>query len=427
MTKRLVRLAAVLAAAMLCAVPLWAAQQTKPLVYWGWEYTVECLKANMDEFARAHPEIKVVFKTLSPADIYVKLPSALSSGIGVPDVVAVEDSHLPAVISTGGVLDLTAQAAAYQPAFNAFKWANCAPGGRIYAIPWDSGPVAVFYRRDVFRQAGLPEEPDRVAKLLETWEDFCLAARTVKEKTGAAMLPLAANSNDGRFFEMLLQQQGLGYFDDKGRVAVEDPRSLRALELLGRLYKDGLTHDSQPWTPPWQEALRDGRTATVIGGAWMDSFLRGWIAPQTAGQWGVAPLPGWTKGNGTRTSNDGGSALIIPKRAKQTEAAWTFVQFMMARKESQLNMMKKFDSFPALTAAYSDPYFAEPVPFYANQPVRKLFAELVRQVRPWPYTEYYALANNACSAEIQAYLSGAKSAKAALASAAAAIRARMGK
>ena len=406
-----------------------AAGEAATITVWGWVYAVDCLKANLEEFTKANPQIKVVFKTVAPADIYLRLPTALANGIGLPDVVVLEDSHVAPMISTGGLLDLTARVAPYRAKFNVYKWAAVSSGGRVYAMPWDSAPVALFYRRDLFAAAGLPSAPEEVARLLATWEDYYRAVNTIKEKTGAYALPLSGPRNDGRLFEILLQQQGGGYFDERGRVILDDSRGsgLKTLEFLGRLYKEGLAHESVPWEDPWYTAIREGKVATLIGGAYLESFLRNWIAPNAAGLWGVVPLPRWAQGEGARTAGDGGTSLAIPKRSPRTEAAWAFVRFMLARPASQLNMLKKYDSFPALEETYKDPYFQRPLPFYADQPVLGLFAELAREVPPWHYTVDYATANSLCSAEIQAYLMGSKDAKAALAAAASAIRAKTGR
>lgn len=401
------------------------AKDGKKLVVWGWIYSIDCLKTNMDDFSKAYPDIEVNFRNLAPGQIYLNLPPVLASGVGLPDVVVLEDSHLPAMISTGGLTDLSARAAVYRSRFNAFKWAAVSSGsGRVYAMPWDSAPVAVFYRRDIFARAGLPSAPEEVAALLATWEDYLAAAKTIKEKTGAYMLPFAATKNDGRFFEMLLQQQGLGYFNKNGAVAVDNPQAVRTLEFIGRLYREGLTHESVAWEDPWYAAIRKGEVATVITGVHFDSFLRNWIAPQTSGLWGIVPLPAWAGGAGARTSNDGGTSLAIPKRAKQAEAAWEFVRFMLTRKESQLNMMKAQEAFPALEDVYDDPFFSEPSPFYGGQAPLKIFADLARQIPPWYYTEDYPTANSICSAEIQSFLAGNKDAGAALLAAAKAIRAK---
>ncbi|NLG83053.1 MAG: hypothetical protein GX493_00275 [Firmicutes bacterium] len=100
---------------------------------------------------------------------------------------------------------------------------------------------------------------------------------------------------------------------------------------------------------------------------------------------------------------------------------------MFTRPASQLNMLKKYDSFPALEETYKDPYFQQPLPFYADQPVFKLLAELAKEIPPWYYAEDYTTANSLCSMEIQAYLMGSKDAKTALAAAVSTIRARTGR
>ncbi|NLG83734.1 MAG: extracellular solute-binding protein, partial [Firmicutes bacterium] len=313
MTKRVLPIALIFAVAF----SAWGAQpaaETTTITVWGWVYAVDCLKANLSEFSHAYPEIKVVFKVLAPADIYLRLPPALTNGIGLPDVVVLEDSHVAPMAVTGGLLDLTSRVAPYRAKFNAYKWTAVSSGGRVYAMPWDSAPVVLFYRRDLFAAAGLPSSPGEVAPLLATWEDYYRTMKIIKEKTGAYALPLSGPRNDGRLFEILLQQQGGGYFDERGRLILDDPRALKSLEFLGRLYKEGLTHESVPWEDPWYAAIREGKVATLIGGAYLESFLRNWIAPDAVGLWGMVPLPRWARNEGARTAGDGGTSLAIPKR-----------------------------------------------------------------------------------------------------------------
>jgi ABC-type glycerol-3-phosphate transport system substrate-binding protein len=375
----------------------------------------------MEEFTKAHPDIKVEFKVKSPAEIYQKLPSAITSGVGAPDVCALEGSYVPQIALTGGLLDITGRAQPYLDKFNAFKWADAMKNGRILAMPWDSGPVGVWYRRDIFEKAGYPSDPDSVAKLLDTWDDYYQVAKTIKEKTGAYMFALNGAQNDARVFELLMQQQRLGYFDARGKVVLENPQSIKTLEFLGRMFKEGLTQDTQAWTDPWYAGISEERVATIIEAVWMGGFIK-WKADKTGGKWGVVPLPAWVKDRGARTSNNGGSALVVLKQSKQADAAWTFIHFMLARKESQVNMMKQLDCFPSLEEAYNDPFFSQPDPFFADQPYLKLFADLARTIPQWYYTQDYNQANALCSVEIQAYFMGKQDAGTALAKAAANIR-----
>ena len=55
----------------------------------------------------------------------------------------------------------------------------------MYAMPWDSGPVVMFYRRTSLNKR--PAEPHEVEELIQTFEDYYEAAKIIKEKTSVYM------------------------------------------------------------------------------------------------------------------------------------------------------------------------------------------------------------------------------------------------
>src|SRR5260370_32146606 len=100
-------------------------------------------------------------------------------------------------------------------------------------MPWDIGPIVTYYRRDVFKAAGLSDAPEDVDKMVGTWDDYLKTCQTIKQKTGDACFPLSLANNDARFYEAMLWQQGLGYVNDKGEVTVDSAANVATLEKLG--------------------------------------------------------------------------------------------------------------------------------------------------------------------------------------------------
>ncbi|WP_123041108.1 ABC transporter substrate-binding protein [Cohnella candidum] len=366
----------------------------------GWDYIQKSLSAVLPEFNKEYPNIKVNFKVAPPADHYKKLTLDLSSGQGAGDVVAIEIQNLPQYMELGALEDLSEDINAYRDKFNKYKVESATLDGKVYAMPIDSGPVGVYYRRDVFEKAGLPSDPDSVAKQLATWDSYLETAKIIKDKAGVAMLPLAGSTNDARMFQILMQQQGDWYFDKNGATAVNNDKTKKVLTLFDNLWKNGYAMDVQDWTDGWYAALKDGKVATIPAAVWMGGFLKSFIAPDTAGKWGVVPLPVWEQ-DGARTSNDGGSYLAIPSQSKNKEAARAFVNFMLTKDASQIALFKATDSFPSLETTYSDPYFAEKDPYFADQPYRQLFADLADEILPVNYTGKYSEANALTMTELQ--------------------------
>jgi len=399
------------------------AQKKTTLTVWCWQYQKGCIDTVLQDFYKANPGIEIQFRILNPGDLYQNLLLALSAGEGAPDITAVESSHLARYVEMEGLADITDNAKRYYHMFNRYKWADATKDGKIYAMPWDSGPVALYYRRDIFEKAGYKSDPDSIAKLLNTWEDYYKVAKVIKDKTGAYMFSHAKANNDGRTFEMLLWQQRLWYFDKNGKVTIDHPLAVKTLEYLGRFWKENLTEDTQPWTPGWYAGIKDGKVATIIGAVWMGGFMYGWIAPDAVGKWGVVPLPVW-RATDVRTANDGGSNLAITVQCKDKESAWKFIEFITARKESQVAAWRKDDSFPSFEPAYSDPIATEPSPYFGGQAYRKVFVDLVKQIPPIAYTKDYTEANSILTAEIATYATGKKTASQALKDAATRIRQR---
>lgn len=405
-------------------LPLGAHGQAAPsttITVWAWKGADDALKAIEPEFNAAYPDIAIDWTEYPPADQYRNALLAISAGSGAPDVLLLENSHLAQFVALGGLADITDRVQPYLGLMNQFKWAEATLNGRYYAMPWDSGPVGVFYRRDVFQNAGL--DPSTI----NTWDDFLSAAMTIKSRTGVPMWQQSRAANDARLFEMLLWQQGLGYVDTDGHVTIDSPDAVRTLEYIGGFWQDGLALDQQAFSNDWFDAQNKGSVATVPEAVWMGTILKRDTLPEAYGHWGVFALPAWIPG-GVRASNDGGSALTIPDQSQHKDAAWAFIEFALGRDDSQLKMYAAQDLFPALETTYSDVLFQTPDPFYGNQNTRQLFADIVKQVpQAGIYSADYSEMNSITASEIQKYAQGQVTAQQALANAAQLIRERTGR
>ncbi|MEX2542048.1 MAG: sugar ABC transporter substrate-binding protein [Trueperaceae bacterium] len=391
------------------------------LEIWVWEGPLEALQALDAEFQEFYPNIELEYVARPTTDTYQQIQLAAVAG-GAPDVSLIENSHLRQFAELGILSDLTEQVEPYVPLMNEFKWDEARVDGRYYALPWDSGPVVLFYRRDVFEQAGVD------AASIETWEDYYQAAKVIKEKTGVPMWQQATARNTGRTFETLMWQRGLGYLDADGNVILDqEPEIREILEFMDRFWDEDLAVDVEEWTDPWYRNFADGGVASHPGAVWMGTFFKSWIAPDAGGNWGVMRLPAWEAG-GSQASNDGGSSLAIFAESDQQEAAWAYVEFHLGRTESQLEMYRQFDLFPSLATTYDAALFSEPDPYYGDQAVREIFAEVVQEIpEAGVYSADYAEMNSLMSAELQRFAAGDQTAEEALARAAREIRSRTGR
>ena len=366
------------------------------ITVWGWKAGIDAMTnaGLLDRFAEKYPGVEVEIVVYDNNSIYQKLPLAIQSGTGAPDIAFVENSHLAKYVALGGLTDLTDKVTPYVDKMNAYKWADAIKDGSYYAMPWDSGPVVLYYRRDVFEAAGLSSDPESVSELVATWEDYFNTCQIIKEQTGCDCFANNKANNYARLYEMILWQQGLGYYDANGNVTVDSAENIATLEMMKKFWDANLASDQLEWSDGWYAEMASTTidkkpVATLLEAAWMGAFLKGWIATGTEGKWGVALMPAMEAGQ-ARSSNDGGTSLVIPDQSENKDAAWAFVEFMLGDVDSQVAIFTAGDIFPALEAAYDDPIFQEADPFFGDQTVRETYIDVVKEIPVgYVYGPYY--------------------------------------
>ncbi|WP_431896184.1 ABC transporter substrate-binding protein [Nonomuraea sp. bgisy101] len=346
---------------------------------WSFDVGAKALQRLAPEFMKLHPGVKVEVTDVGYDNVYDKITVGLQSGSGLPDVVHLEDERVSAYAKNfpNGLVDLAPVAGKYKSDFDPAKWQTASgPGGKLYALPWDSAPVGLFYRRDYFEQAGVKAED------VTTWDELVTAGLRVKAKTGKRLF-VSDLGNITPLFTTLLQQQGQGIFKD-GKVAVNSAAGVKALTLMARLNKQGLLQNEKGWDGR-VTATKEGKAATAPTAVWWSGTLTSEM-PELSGKFGVVPLPAFEAG-GVRTSANGGSMLAVTGQTRNQQAAYAFAEFVTANKDSQLSMMKTESLFPAYLPALADPYFGTPVDYFGGQPVNQIFAEQVRDIPPVESTD----------------------------------------
>ena len=401
------------------------------ITIWGWTAAIrDVIEAAgiVEDFQALHPNVNIEITYYAPADMYTNFPLALTAGTGACDVCLIESSNLAQFVHMGGLLDLTEQLEPYFDVMNEYRWADAEMDGSYYAMPWDSGPVVMYYRRDVFEQAGLPTEPEEVDALVATWDDYYNTCQIIVDETGLPCFAHNRANNYGRLYEMVLWSRGLGYFDaETGELTVDSPENIETLEMFGRFWDADLVSDSLEWTDPWyaEFSSMDAPNATIVIASWMEVFMKDWLAPGTEGLWGAVRMPAWDA-DSARAANDGGSTFVIPAQSRNADAAWAFIEFALGSRENQLRMFEISGFIPALETTYDDPIFDEGDDFFAGQLTRQLYAEVLTDI---PSATIYgpnsSMITGAVSVAIQRYASGDASAADALQAAAREVRANL--
>ncbi|MGW3767430.1 ABC transporter substrate-binding protein [Actinomadura verrucosospora] len=340
---------------------------------WSWDVAAKALKRLAPAFEQRHPGTSVDVVDIGYDNAYDKITVGMKAGKGLPDVLTVEGTRLPGYIGAfpGGLYDLTPLAGAHRAEFARAAWKDVTDErGKVFALPWDGGPCALYYRADMFEKAGV--DPAGIA----TWDDYVRAGERIKAATGKKLLVM--DPQEDSMFPMLLQQQGQGYVRG-GRIAVSDPRAVRAAALLKMLADKDLVAFEKGWDG-LVSATKAGKVATTPYAVWWSGTLTDEM-PELKGKFGVVPLPAFDQG-GVRTSNDGGSTLAVSGHSANARAAWAFIEFALADGANQVSMLKNEGLFPAYLPALKDPFVTAPQPYYGGRPVFATFADLADKVPP---------------------------------------------
>jgi multiple sugar transport system substrate-binding protein len=371
-----------LAAAALSSAPAFA-QGPVQLTLWSW---LPNFRDQVDLFEAAHPNIKVnLVNAGQGGDEYTKLRAALKAGSGLPDVCHIEFQLVRSFEQLKALADIGASANAHKDEFATWAWNEVSDGDKVYAMPWDSGPIAVLYRNDVFEQHDLAAP--------KTWAEF--ADQAIKLHQAAPDVFLTdATFSDGGWTTSLLWQAGWRPFEVDGdtiRIQVNGDVAKTFAAYWQKLL-DAKAIEAKPgFVTEWYTSLDEGRYATWITAGWGPVFLTS-FAKKSAGKWRAAPLPQWDASK-VASANWGGSTLAALAASQHPkEAAELAVWLTIDPKATELYTTKQF-LFPTRKAILDSPGFTDkPFDFYGGQAVNKVFSESAKAVDPsfqWsPFQDY---------------------------------------
>ena len=172
-------------------------------------------------FEKANKNIKVKLVNAGQGETeYEKLRTALKAGSGAPDVVHMEFQFIPTFRQIDGLADISEYGANdYKSDFAPWTWAQVSEGDAVYAMPWDSGPMALLYRKDVFDQYGL-EVP-------ATWDQFAQEAEKLHKADSETYLA-DFTPTDGGWITGLMWQAGRVPSRSMGRSSPSTWTTLRS-------------------------------------------------------------------------------------------------------------------------------------------------------------------------------------------------------
>ena len=352
------------------------------LTFWTWLPNVT---AEVALFQKKYPAIRVnVVNAGQGAAQYTKLRTALQANSGAPDLCQIEYQYIPTFTITKSLLDLSPYgASAIKSKFVDWTWGQVSgANGEVWAIPQDTGPMGMLYRKDIFDAHGI--------SVPTTWDEFADAARKLHAADPKVYLT-NMSANEPAAWHGLLWQAGSKPYSVSAdgstvTLGVNDAASKKVGAYWGQLAQQGVISTDPDFTDSWYTGFNKGKYATWLTAAWGPLFLSG-SAQATSGKWRAAPLPQWDASSAA-SGNWGGSTTAVIKSTKNPIAAAMFAQFLNSDPDSAKMFATTQFLFPATKALLADPSFSgQGSAFYGGQQVNKLFGQISDTVSSsfqWP-------------------------------------------
>lgn len=339
------------------------------MVLWTWPegFSKEVLAAVKEKF----PDI-TLRQDIIGGDFKQKLTTTFTAGQGLPDITGVKGEDIAFFLSQADYFeDLNSLGAGdIKGTYLDWKWAQATTkDGKQVGIPIDIGPTALFYRFDVFEEAGLPSDPAKLAPEIREWDQYFELGKELLAKKKDTYLV----RNCSGVFGVVWKQSGKAFIDEDGNFIGDQDHVRTAWETAIKAKDAGIVASLQNNTADSAAAVAEGRLPADFGASWHLADLMV-DAPDTAGKWHVCEHPG-------DAINNGGSFLAVPKGAADPKKSFELITFILSPENLALEYQDK-GNFPPAPEAFDLPEVSGPVEFLGGQKAAEVFGAAAKTVRP---------------------------------------------
>lgn len=211
----------------------------------------------------------------------------------------------------------------YNEEYNLENLVPCAYDGGVYGATETQDYRVLFYRKDILDTLGI-EVPN-------TWDDVQEIMPTLLRYNKNISLPIAnlvGFKSLGTTSPYIYQNDGKLYTDDGSGIALMDGNTVTAMTNLTDLFK---VYAVEEYVASFYNSFRYGDTPLGIGG--VSTYVQMTeAAPELAGLWDIAPVPGTVQEDGSilRSGNASMTTCMIFKNTNMSEEAWKFMKWWLS-------------------------------------------------------------------------------------------------
>jgi cellobiose transport system substrate-binding protein len=320
-----------------------------------------------DEYMKLNPDVAIKENVTTRTDVYwPKTLTRLQAGSGTDDIQAIEIMNVTEAVETQAdkFVDLGKEVDKSQW----LDWKNAqatTKDGKLIGLGTDIGPMAICYRKDLFKKAGL--ETDRT-KLAEQWKgDWSKYVDVGKQYMEKAPSGTKFVDSASSVYNAALGGEPERYYKTDGTAIWDKSESVKkSWDVAMEVATSDMSAKLKQFDKPWEQAYSKGTFATVACPAWMIGYIQEKAGTSGKGKWDVAAAP--------TAANWGGAFIGVPTAGKNQKEAIKLAKWLTAP-EQQAKVFAKQASFPSTPSAYDTlKPAAATTAYFSNAPITEIFS-----------------------------------------------------
>ncbi|OIJ65681.1 ABC transporter substrate-binding protein [Streptomyces mangrovisoli] len=326
-----------------------------------------------DEYMKLHPNISIKENVTTSTSVYwPKVLTRLQAGSGTDDIQAIEVGNITEAVQTQG--DKFVDMSKYVDKSQWLDWKNAqatTKDGKLIGLGTDTGPMAICYRKDLFKKAGLPTDRDKLAAMWKgDWSKYVDVGKDYMKKApkGTKFVDSAAS-----VYNAALGGESERYYDKDGNVIWDKSTGVKdAWNNAMTVATSNMSAKLKQFDKPWDQGFANASFATVACPAWMIGYIEQKSGDSGKGNWDVAAAP---------TASDwGGSFIGVPTAGKHQKEAIALAKWLTAP-EQQAKVFAKQASFPSTPSVYSTLQpAADTTSYFSGAPLTTIFGDSAKSI-----------------------------------------------
>jgi multiple sugar transport system substrate-binding protein len=311
-----------------------------------WEY--QAITAAHPEDAKKYT-IEPVVGGSGDQQVAEKFRLMLSAGgSDMPDIIRFNRIQVPEFAEAGVLTDMTEWMKPFTGEMIDSAKALATYKNQYVALPVQLKSKIWFYRRDLFDKAGI--DPDKV----NTIDDFVSMAKMFHSKVpDSYAMNMQVRPTSYLLHNVISSFAPVTLYDQQSKKYLIDshPAFRTAFEVVQKLADQNVSAPVDDFTPDWQKDFVNNVIGSTLINDWMKGFLP-LYAPEQKDLWRAHAWP--ATGQSNKGGDTGGSVIVIPKKAKNAQAAFEYLSRIYLDKQGALESLKSSTYTPYIQSARAE-------------------------------------------------------------------------